>query len=99
MKFISIILFTFASLSVWAAPDLNQKISIRAKNKTAAEVIKEISAQANVKFEINPKINFTKKISISVKQASLKDVLDFIVNEQNVTWTAGDGNLIKIAPL
>ena len=96
MKNIFVFLLMSMSFAAWATPDLNQKITLRAKNVTANEAMKEISTRTSVKFIVNPNLSFTKKISIDVKEASLRDVLDFLVAEQNVAWTAGEDNSIKI---
>jgi hypothetical protein len=96
MKLLLSLTFAFISLNAWAAPNLNQKITLTVRNVTATEAIKEISQHSGVEFIVNPKLQFTKKISIDVKEASLKDVLEFLTIEQNVKWEAGNGNTIKI---
>jgi hypothetical protein len=97
MKSVTVLL-AFLSLASWAAPNLSQKVTLKMKNVTADAALKEVSARTHVKFEFDSKIKFTKPLSIDVKQASLKDVLDFIVAAQNVKWTAGESNSIKIVP-
>jgi hypothetical protein len=96
MKNAFVSLLMFVSMAAWATPDVNQKITMKVKNITADVAMKEISTRTNVKFIVSPNLNFTKKISIMVTEAKLRDVLDFIVAEQNVAWTAGEDNSIKI---
>jgi hypothetical protein len=98
MKSALIALLTLVPLAVWAAPNLNEKITLKMKNVTADLVFGGIQQQHNVQFKIDPKIKFKKPLSIDVKEAKLKDVLNFIVAEQRVKWTAADGNTIKITP-
>jgi hypothetical protein len=97
MKLIAAILSALVSVSAGAATDLNQKVTLMARNVTSDTAFKEIARQADVKFIVSPEIKFVKKISIDVKQASLKEVLDFLVNEQNLKWESSGENSIKIS--
>jgi hypothetical protein len=94
----AIVLLGFLSISAWATPDIHEKITFKVKNVTADQVFNKLEKQHDVKFNIDPKLKFTKPLSIDVKQASLKDILDFIVADQNMKWTAGEGNSIEITP-
>lgn len=98
MKFIAILAFTFASLSAWATPDLEQKISISAKKISAAEAMKQISTQAGVNFMVSPNVKAARAISMEVKEASLKDVLDFFATELSAKWEVS-GESVKFSSL
>lgn len=94
-----IVMFALFSVSSWATPDIHEKITFKMKNVTANQAFNNLEKQHDLKFNIDPKIKFTKPLSIDVHQASLKDVLDFIVADQNVKWAVGEGNSIEITPV
>lgn len=87
------------SLFAWAAPNLGQKVSLTARKISAAEAMKQISASSGVEFIVSPKIQSTRPISIDVKEANLKDVLDFFATELNAKWEAGAGNSVKFSAI
>jgi type II secretory pathway component GspD/PulD (secretin) len=97
MKYVFTALLTLCSTSAFATVDLNQHVSIQAKNMSAQDFIKQISQKTNIQFIVQPGLTLNHKMSIQVKEASLKKVLDFIAEEENVAWTSADDGTIHIS--
>lgn len=92
------LLFTM-SFSAFAAPNLNQKITMNARNVTIDAAMKEITKKSGVEFIVSPDLGAQRKISIDVKEAILKDVLNFIADEQYAKWEVGTDNKISISAI
>lgn len=100
MKFATFTLvLSFLSLNLWAAPNLDQKISITAHQVQTEDAIKQISEKFGVNFIISEKIFATRPISIDVQDANLRDVLDFLATELHAKWAIGQGNTIQFSSL
>ena len=99
MKAILLVLISFVSLCAWATVDLTQKVSVTAKNEPIGTVLKIIATQASVDFNINIPTSSTKKVSIDVKKASLKDVMDTLTKMGALTWAFDGDHTIKITSI
>lgn len=95
MKLILVILTLFSTTAL-AALDLHKKISIVAENEPVAEVLKKISTQADVDLKINAYSPTLKRVSIEVKEATLKEVLDAVTSMAGLTWAVDDERKIII---
>ena len=92
-----VLLFSFLfSASAFALPDLEQPLSLTMKNYSASDFLNEISKKSNIRFVMNGKIQFSRKVSVYVKDESLKKIMDSFAQAQNVAWSAEGENIIKI---
>ncbi|MEM9547131.1 MAG: hypothetical protein AAGA77_14215 [Bacteroidota bacterium] len=63
--------------------DLNQRISIEARNVTKSELLKEIGEKAEIKFSYNPKvIRATERVSISGEDHTVREILDQLFKDE-----------------
>ncbi len=96
MKSIIVLIFSMLSASVWAT-NLDVNVTLKVKDVTAAEFLKEVSKQTNVNFVVDEKILFTQKMSLEVKSVSLKKLMDSFAELENVNWKNLENNFIKIS--
>jgi hypothetical protein len=76
---LTIILFLTFNFSILANSFGQNKISLDLKNTNVVQVLDEIEANTDYKFIYNVTVfDFNKELSISVKEESIKDVLDEI---------------------
>ena len=68
---------------------------LRYPGRGAAVVVTGVSGTYS--FVVAPHTALTRKLSFDMKQATLKDVLEYIAAEQNVTWKVAGNNTIKIS--
>ena len=79
----SIILFLTFIFSAVANGFSQDKVSLNLKNLNIAQILDEIEASSEYKFIYNVNVfDFDKKTSITVKDKSIKFVLDMIFNNQ-----------------
>lgn len=97
MKYLVLFISLLISHQSMALTDLNQPISIAQSDMSAADFLKEISKQSDIKFILGPKIRFSQKISMFLKDAPLKEVLDDFAKQQKVGWSAVGDDVIKIS--
>jgi hypothetical protein len=78
-----------------AQPDLEKRISIFVKNKPAIEVLEEISSAGEINFSYSPsKIPLSRKISLSVQERTIREVLDIIAVELDITYSVVEEQVI-----
>jgi len=97
MKFICVFVLAAISSNVWASVNLNHPVTMANKNITTEDALRKIAQQTGVTFKFSHDLHFQKKISMMVKDASLKDVLDFIAVEEQLTWKVIDEHSIQIS--
>lgn len=74
----------------------NAKVNLDVKNKTIKEVLLEIKNQTNYSFLYNnEELNDNKRVSISVSDNSVNEVLDILLAGQDLAYSL-DGNIISI---
>ena len=79
----SIILFLTFIFSAMASGFSQDKVSLNLKNLNISQILDEIEANSEFKFIYNVNVfDFDKKTSITVKDKSIKFVLDMIFNNQ-----------------
>ncbi|MDB5157994.1 MAG: TonB-dependent receptor, partial [Mucilaginibacter sp.] len=93
MRLIVIILIT--SMMQVSAGSFAQKISLSEKNITLDKVFKKISQQSGYDFLVfSSIIKDAQPITINVKDAELKDVLDLILHGQHITYKINNKTII-----
>src|SRR5579872_1007553 len=95
MKFLTSTLLAFFTLTAYAT--LDQNITLTAKNISAQDLLRELSKQANVDFKVDPNLKMGKKLSIQVKHASLQQVLNFVAEEEQISWAPSTDGSIHIS--
>lgn len=75
---------------------LARKVSLDVKNKVIKNVLSEIEKQAAVKFTYRPRlIKANRKVTLSVSEARVKDVLDLLFNE-GISYEVIEGQIVLL---
>mgnify|MGYP001433278723 FL=1 len=91
---LTIILFLTFNFSILANSFGQNKISLDLENTNVVQVLDEIEANTDYKFIYNVTVfDFNKELSISVKEESIKDVLDEIF-ENKLDYEVIDNKVI-----
>lgn len=99
MKFAISLLVALSTLSAWANCTHDEKITMNMRKATTADVLKVLSDKTNVNIIVEAGVDMAKLISVNVKDASVKDVLDFVASEQGVKWSESGEHQIKITKI
>lgn len=89
-----ILLLIVAAMMHVTASTMAQHITLVKKNSSLKEVLNTLQSQIDVDFVYSNKlIEHAKPISISVKNATLRDVLDHCFKDQPLYYTIEDGSI------
>jgi hypothetical protein len=81
--------------SVTFAQNLDNKISIRTKNKPLGEVIEQISEKGNILFSFNPQsIPINKKITVIARNTSLSKIFEMVFTANGIDYTLSEKQVI-----
>ena len=93
MKLIAVLLAT--CLQVSAKNAYTQNVTLKENNISLGKLFKEIRKQTNVNFFYADEVlKNAKKISINVQNSSVKDVLDFCFENQNLSYTINENTVV-----
>jgi len=91
------LLILFFTLNVSATGFGQDKISLRVKKTEIGGVLRSIEKQTNYRFLYNDKLqDIREKVSISVKEAGIADVLNLLLDNTRLLYQVMDNNLIVI---
>lgn len=95
-KLIPLFLFCFFLLSnSLFSQDLDQKITIIAKNQSLGEIISKIGDDGKIFFSYNPQsLPLDLKISIKVKDKPIHEILDMLFRKNGVTYLVKENHVI-----
>lgn len=90
---ILVLMFSPCALHSGMLPD-STSITINKKNVSLETVIEEVERQSGYKFEYNNHLFKNKmKVSVSLKNATLKKALSACLKDQSITYTIAQGNV------
>ena len=96
MKLTSLLILFF-TLNVSANGFGQEKINLKVKKTEIGGVLRFIEKQTNYRFLYNDKLeDIREKVSINVKEASLTDVLNLLLDRTRLLYQVMDNNLIVI---
>ena len=75
------------------------KLSLNLANVTIREALNQIEEQSSFKFLLqDERLNLDKRISLSLDQRSIREVLDHVFTNQDVRYVITEKNLIIVTP-
>jgi TonB-linked SusC/RagA family outer membrane protein len=85
---ITILLLLVSIASVFAVDSYAQatKLTLQLSDKAIKEVLYEVEEQSEFRFFYNENVNVDKKISVDIKNKTVFDVLDEILDETNIQY-------------
>jgi hypothetical protein len=96
MKLTSLLILFF-TLNVSANGFGQEKISLKVKKTEISGVLRSIEKQTTYRFLYNDKLeDIREKVSLSVKEASLADVLSLLLGKTRLLYQVMENNLIVI---
>ncbi len=85
-----------AAMLVWAAEVSAQPITLTMRDMTVLQAIEKLQKEYGYSFSISTsEVDVNKKISVSVKDADIRNVLEIIFAGEKVTFTV-EGKLISV---
>jgi len=83
------------SFPVTAQPDLDKKITLIIQDKPFISVLNEISEKGNINFSYIPqKIPLNRNITFSAEEKTIREILDFLSAEMDITYTIVEEQVI-----
>ncbi len=96
MKILSVLLTVCAFAH--ASGVLGQRVDISVQDGQILDVIQQIEKQCDYRFAYSPKfVDMDKSVSYTIKQAEVKDVLNSVLNETNLTYIIY-GDVVVLRP-
>lgn len=75
--------------------NVNNKISIKVKNKPLSEVLKEVTSKSGIMFSYSPDIiSENTLISLKAKEKPVKEILDEIANNVQINWQIVENQIV-----
>jgi hypothetical protein len=85
----------FAFRPAYSQSNLQQKITVVAKNKSLKAVLDEISEKGNVNFSYNTReIDNRKKLSLVARNRSIESIIAILANDLDLTYTVLEKQII-----
>ncbi len=96
MKILSVLLTVCAFAH--ASGMLGQRVDISVHDGQILDVIQQIEKQCDYRFAYSPKfVDMDKSVSYKIEQAEVKDVLNSVLSETNLTYVI-DGDVVVLRP-
>ena len=93
------LIFTFVTIIQTTAAVFSQKISLNVKDQSMREVLKEIEVQTTYRFFYNDQLSgLNNAVSVRADNKSVKEVLDELLINQQLTYRLLENNMIVITP-
>ncbi len=94
-KFPLLLIFLLFSSSLAVSQNLQQKITVKIKDKPISEVLKEISQLSGIDFSYNPQmVPVDKRISIHVRKKSVETVLEEVLIRNGIEYMIVENHLV-----
>lgn len=98
MRLFLVISIIFAQSLAFSAVNLpNKKVSFNVMNEGVKTTLSMLLDKEGIKYEFSEDVVEKKKIYIEVADAQWKEVFDFIVEQNGLSYTADEGGTLHFA--
>ncbi|HEY4785450.1 MAG TPA: SusC/RagA family TonB-linked outer membrane protein, partial [Bacteroidales bacterium] len=93
------LIFTFFTIIQTSAAVFSQNVSFNVRDQSMREVLKKIETQTTYRFFYNDQLSgLNNLVTLKVENESVKDVLDELLANQQLSYKLLENNMIVIAP-